>query len=819
MFGTAKNKIKILSYLVMGLFFIFLIQCSKIDTGNGNRKLTINHAIKEFTLGNSVVERGNPFEQGVYISGWGKSKVATLKKVTSQRVSESFVTRSMESKAKNRKRVYKNTVTKKITRLKNKKLGRLKYNQPIERSVTLGGEEEKVEIKSEDESSSKKDEVSADGAEKSVQPVPPATEEKKDSPHTTEINKTETTSQEGMAPRGYPTVDSEIYEASESGNTIPDDGLGDKGRLGDENNEDTTSQPDDSSKDNKVTGRIGLDKDTPGEKDPKALIDKPPVDEGIAGVNFIEQLIDNAKKHYDKGELKEATEYLKKAINNSDPQPTSEQKSKINELLGQYNKAYAEKLYEIGKQQLDKGNYDEAIRYFNQATNLNPDHVLAYSYKGTAYYMKRDYNEALKASDEAIKRQADEPNAHFTKGEIYYGQRKDDQALSEYNNVINKDDKNAIAFFKLGVLKLLAGQNEESISLFDKALAVSPGLNQAYQRNAYYDRGVAKERLNKLDESIEDYKKAVELDDKYSKGYIQLGEAYYKKKSYDEASNTLNKGFSTSPKSYELAFLLAKTYDAQSESDSNKLGNALEYYNKALELNQSYEALYNAGRIHLKKNEVDQAVSNFEKASKIKENDYDLNTDYGTALYGQKKFDEAIQKYEKAVRIDDNLAGAHLGLGAVYFARSKKDDGSRNEDDLKKTVEHLEKAISKDPENYEVNRTLGTVYFILKRNDDSIKVLEKAIALKGDDLSTRRNIATAYYSNKNFDKAIPHYEKAIELKKEDDEELYLRLGECYFKTKDKENAKKWFNKLVEKYPENKNKRKIKFYLRAVGEDI
>ena len=77
--------------------------------------------------------------------------------------------------------------------------------------------------------------------------------------------------------------------------------------------------------------------------------------------------------------------------------------------------------------------------------------------------------------------------------------------------------------------------------------------------------------------------------------------------------------------------------------------------------------------------------------------------------------------------------------------------------------------------------------------------------------------ATAYferaeknYNNRKFKESIPDYEKCYELDPKNDEALY-RLGRAYQKTDDKDKAKKVFDELIKKFPNNKTARDAKLH--------
>ena len=71
-----------------------------------------------------------------------------------------------------------------------------------------------------------------------------------------------------------------------------------------------------------------------------------------------------------------------------------------------------------------KGNYEEAIKNFDRAIDLNPNDASAYGNRGTAYGQKGDYEEAIADYTQAIGLNPNDATAHYNRG-ITYGQKGD----------------------------------------------------------------------------------------------------------------------------------------------------------------------------------------------------------------------------------------------------------------------------------------------------------------------------------------------------------------------------------------------------------
>ena len=115
----------------------------------------------------------------------------------------------------------------------------------------------------------------------------------------------------------------------------------------------------------------------------------------------------------------------------------------------------------------------------------------------------------------------------------------------------------------------------EAIEDYSRAIEINPNLS-----NSYFFRGYAKEfYLHLYKEAIEDYNLAIKVDNNNAHYYSCLAEAKEKIKDFDGAIQDYLKLIEFRP-IYYVCLKLAKIYYNQKEYDQ-----ALEYVNKAIEIN------------------------------------------------------------------------------------------------------------------------------------------------------------------------------------------------------------------------------------------
>lgn len=84
-----------------------------------------------------------------------------------------------------------------------------------------------------------------------------------------------------------------------------------------------------------------------------------------------------------------------------------------------------------GIENSQKGNYDQAIKDFNQALKLKPRDPTLITYRGVVYYAKGQTDMATKDFNQALEIDPKFGRAHYQLGMIYENQEKYAQAVTE----------------------------------------------------------------------------------------------------------------------------------------------------------------------------------------------------------------------------------------------------------------------------------------------------------------------------------------------------------------------------------------------------
>ena len=137
-------------------------------------------------------------------------------------------------------------------------------------------------------------------------------------------------------------------------------------------------------------------------------------------------------------------------------------------------------------------------------------------------------------------------------------------------------------------------------------------------------------------------------------------------------------------------------------------------------------------------------------------------TNLGDSLLKKEQIDDAIAQYQKALELEHTDSDAENGLGSTLFRKQQIDQA----------IDHYRKAIVLRPEDPEYHNNLGNALCQKGLFDDAIINYRKALDLRPDraDLSnaeTEFNLANALLRQNQIDEAIVHFHRSLEIQPND----------------------------------------------------
>ena len=148
----------------------------------------------------------------------------------------------------------------------------------------------------------------------------------------------------------------------------------------------------------------------------------------------------------------------------------------------------------------------------------------------------------------------------------------------------------------------------------------------------------------------------------------------------------------------------------------------------------------NLGYLCAGRGELDEAISHFESAARIRSGKRDAHYDLGSAfvqmnladdLAKKGRSDEAMVHYEEAIRLQSNYADAYYNRGSVLFAKGRTDEA----------IADWEKTLQIQPDDADAHTGLGNALLRKGSLHEAIAQYEKALALAPEDPHSRNNVA------------------------------------------------------------------------------
>jgi len=173
----------------------------------------------------------------------------------------------------------------------------------------------------------------------------------------------------------------------------------------------------------------------------------------------------------------------------------------------------------------------------------------------------------------------------------------------------------------------------------------------------------------------------------------------------------------------------------------------------------------NLGTLLADQGKLPEAMQHFERALQLNPDEAETYNDLGFALARQGKLAEAIQHYERALQLKPDYAKAHCNWG-VALARQGK---------LAEAIQHFERALQLKPDYAEAENNLGSTLAQQKRLAEAIQHFERALQLKPDYAEAENNLGIALATQGKLAEAIQHFERAVQLKP-DYAEAHCYLG-------------------------------------------
>lgn len=216
----------------------------------------------------------------------------------------------------------------------------------------------------------------------------------------------------------------------------------------------------------------------------------------------------------------------------------------------------------------------------------------------------------------------------------------------------------------LGVAYSEAGKVDEAIDAYKRAI----NLDAVYS-DPLSNIAVAYSMKGDIDKAIESLESAIHICPNYPEAYNNLGSLLIQKESYEDAERCLLTAIQLRPYYGKAYYNLARMAESQGKTDLS-----WEYLKKAVQGDlDTPEVFYKFGQMSLKAKKYSEAIQAFELVAQNGFNDQSLWFNLANAYFMNGQIDRAQTVYEKLVR-DYPLDGRYAyNLGETYFVKKDFD--------------------------------------------------------------------------------------------------------------------------------------------------
>jgi len=323
-----------------------------------------------------------------------------------------------------------------------------------------------------------------------------------------------------------------------------------------------------------------------------------------------------------------------------------------------------------------------------------------------------------------------------------------------------------------------------------------------------YNNGITEFEQGHYEDSIESFKKAIELDDSNYDYHFNLGVVYLEIEDYDAAIESFGRAYNldTKVRDTELFNNWGAAYYAKGDFEK-----ASKAYSKAVWYNSGDpENFNNAGLAYLALKNYNDAVYNLKHAVRIEPKDEGYNFNLAHAYYGAGQYDHAEEHLIFVINYNKQSVDGYMLLGKVLVKRR----------DYEIARDYFKKVLSIDPENKAAQALLekidlrkpGEQINIDEETQDSEKSRQELSEKdKKFKIMTHFKLASSLFQNKDYKAVIAELNKVLKIEKNHPE----AVKNIEIAKKKLKEAKDFFRKGAKSFEENQYEQAVFFLEKAL----
>jgi tetratricopeptide (TPR) repeat protein len=394
--------------------------------------------------------------------------------------------------------------------------------------------------------------------------------------------------------------------------------------------------------------------------------------------------------------------------------------------------------------------YASALARVQPLIDKDPNAAQPLALRGKIYAAQRDFTHAEADLSKAIELDPKLEPAYLLLAQVYVASNKQDEAIAKLNSFIEKNPKDIPTLMQLAFLHTSLKQYEAAREAYEKVLDVNPNLALALNNLA----ALYSDNLGQLDKAYDLAKKAAAIAPNEPHVADTLGWIAFKKGDYAAALLALQESAAKLPASAEIQYHVGMAHYMLGQEEPARIA-----LKKAVDANADFAGKDDARKrlalLAIGVGDADPAArTQLQDYLKQQPNDPAALMRLAALQERDGAVDDAITTYEKALAADPLYAPATRQLAIIYARRSSDDP---------KAYELTTKAREAYPDDAEITKALGILYYRRGVYSQAAELLKLAAAKRKDDPELLYYLGSTYQQLKQSDECKDTLQRSLDL--------------------------------------------------------
>ncbi|GAB6030273.1 p21 protein (Cdc42 Rac)-activated kinase [Chamberlinius hualienensis] len=227
-----------------------------------------------------------------------------------------------------------------------------------------------------------------------------------------------------------------------------------------------------------------------------------------------------------------------------------------------------------------QGNLQGALSYCKEAVKIKPNYPAAYVGMGLILKDLHDIKGAVKCYKRALEINPDIGKAHLNLGKLLMEQGKLEEAFQHFEKLMECKDENLCnSCCHMGNLLCKMNKFEDALVYYKRAIEIDPSFSAVHINLA-----VVLENLNDFESAIKHHKIAIDLDPSWADAHFAFGKTLMKMGDYENAEKICATAIKLDPKSPNSYLMMANIC-----MKKRKCAEAAAYYKRAFQMYDKHE--------------------------------------------------------------------------------------------------------------------------------------------------------------------------------------------------------------------------------------